>query len=200
MIATNPEHECLLQQTERLQLRPLQERDAEAVYYYRNQPDVSLFQGWTPESANEVKNYAVEMRSRKPAAAGHWYQVIIELKNQVNHPSDAESAATVIGDVAFCIDTETNRQAELGVALDNRYQGCGYAQEAIRGLTEFLFIKFELHRIHVSIDPQNTASRKLFTRLGFRQEGHLISACFFKGKWCDDIIMAQLKSEWEANN
>lgn len=176
--------------SERLILRPMQSKDADIVYEYRNQPDVKLFQGWTPTSANEVSDYAVQMSKREFAKPGEWFQVVIEGQTTTS------IAGEVIGDVAFCIEPEMKKQAELGIALDTRFQGKGYAQEAIKLLVSFLFERFDLHRIHVSIDPQNTASRTLFKRLGFRQEAHLVSAVYFKGEWVDDIIMAILKSEW----
>lgn len=185
-------HHQILKQSDRLQLRALQEKDAERLYLYRNQPDVSLFQGWTPKNIKEVSDYAIEMQSRPPAAPGHWYQVVLELIN-----SDAKETGQIIGDVAFCIDTETQKQAELGIALDTKFQGKGYAQEAIKALIDFLFETLELHRIHLAIDPDNLASRKLSERLGFRFEGHLKSSSYLNGKWYDDIIMAMLKTEWK---
>ncbi len=177
-------------QSDRLILRPMQAKDAKAVYQYRNQPDVKLFQGWTPTSSDEVADYADQMENREFAKPGAWFQVILE-----GQPGSS-IAGEVIGDVAFCIESEMEKQAELGIALDTRYHGMGYAQEAIKLLVSFLFERFDLHRIHVSIDPQNIASRKLFKRIGFREEAHLISAVYFKGEWVDDIIMAILRSEW----
>ncbi|WP_444996576.1 GNAT family N-acetyltransferase [Aliikangiella sp. IMCC44359] len=177
-----------LANTERLILRPVTENDAEAVYLYRNQPEVSLFQGWTPESTNEVVEYVKGMQARKAADAGHWYQVALQLKEQKN---------IVIGDVAFCIDVETQQQAELGIALDTQYQKKGYAVEAINALIHYLFAKHQLHRIHVSIDPRNQASQQLFKRVGFRFEGHLKKSVLFKGEWCDDVVMAILRSEYK---
>ena len=179
-----------LAQSDRLILRPMQTKDAQAVFQYRNQPDVKLFQGWTPASSNEVAEYATQMASREFAKPGEWFQVILEGQRNTS------IADEVIGDVAFCIEADMEKQAELGIALDTSYHGQGYAQEAIKLLVSFLFERFDLHRIHVSIDPQNIASRKLFKRIGFREEAHLISAVFFKGEWVDDIIMATLQSEW----
>jgi RimJ/RimL family protein N-acetyltransferase len=185
-------HDQISIQTQRLRLRALQEKDAETLYTYRNQPNVMLFQGWTPKDIKEVSDYAIEMQSRNPAAPGYWYQVVIEQYNQLTG-----EVGPVIGDVAFCIEKEMEKQAELGIALDTQYQGAGYAQEAVKGLINFLFETFDLHRIHLSIDPDNKASRKLTERVGFRFEAHLKSAVYFKGQWCDDIIMAMLNSEWQ---
>ena len=180
----------IVSSSERLILRPLEAKDAEALYRYRNQPDVMEFQGWTPASAQEVVDYAAEMHAREIAAPGHWYQVILQVK------PENEDANAIIGDVAFCIEEETQQQAELGIALDTQFQKRGYAQEAVKALVDYLFETYKLHRIHVSIDPANAPSLKLLERIGFRLEGHLKQAVFFKGQWCDDVIMAILGSEW----
>lgn len=176
--------------TERLCLRPMRVSDANAVYRYRQQPEVSIFQGWTPASEQEVADYANLMAQRAAAHAGHWYQVVLETNAQQTPPN------RIIGDVAFCIDEETNKQAELGIALDLDFQKQGYAQEAISALVDYLFNAHSLHRIHVSIDPRNQSSLRLFERTKFRFEGHHKQAVFFKGEWTDDIIMAILGSEW----
>ncbi|MCW9017755.1 MAG: GNAT family N-acetyltransferase, partial [Kangiellaceae bacterium] len=161
-------HQQNIATTSRLILRPLAPNDCRRLYEYRNQPDVALFQGWTPETPEEVSNYATEMQSRDFAAAGHWYQVVVSLNE-----SSLNEDRNIIGDMAFCIDTETNQQAELGIALDQQYHGKGYAKEASEALINFLFSEFNLHRIHISVDPQNIASQKLWEKLGFRYEAHL---------------------------
>ena len=178
----------IVAKTERLIMRAMQTSDAEAVYRYRNQPDVMIFQGWTPESPEEVAEYAQGMSKRPEAAPGHWYQVVLDYQGKI------------VGDVAFCIDEEHKLQAELGIAIDTEFQKMGFAQEATKGLVDYLFSKHQLHRIHVSIDPQNDASRKLIERCGFRFEGHLKKAVWFKGQWCDDLILAMLREEWQSRN
>ncbi len=164
----------------------MQPEDSAQVHYYRNLSDVSIFQGWTPETSEEVKNYALQMSSKQAFKADDWYQIIIQSKSENR----------VIGDLAVCIDAETNQQAELGIALDPAFQKQGFATEAIQAICGYLFSERSLRRIHVSVDPRNTASLNLFARVGFRQEARHIESIFFKGEWCDDIVMAVLKREW----
>lgn len=178
---------AVITQTGRLQLKLMKVEDAQTVHYYRSIPEVSIFQGWTPASPKEVSDYAEKMQRLPLYSSGVWWQVIILNKQ----------SQKVIGDLAFCIDAETEQQAELGVALDPAFQKQGYATEAIRAICDFLFDEKLLHRIHVSIDPRNTASLNLFARVGLRKEAHLVESLFFKGEWCDDIIMAVLAREWE---
>lgn len=55
---------------------------------------------------------------------------------------------------------------------------------------------FELHRICANVINGNAASVKLLTRLGMRQEGHLVENVFFKGEWCDELVFALRAREW----
>ena len=157
-------------ETDRLCLRAMQPQDATAVHCYRNLPDVSIFQGWTPKDELEVKNYALQMSNKSAFSVGDWFQIIIQ------HKSDGQ----VIGDLAVFIDTETELQAELGIALDPEFQKQGYATEAVKGICDFLFSEKSLRRVHVSIDPRNTASLNLFARVGMRQEARHVESVFFK--------------------
>lgn len=187
-----PLHLLKIATSPRLNLRPMVEKDASRVYSYRNQAEVSTFQGWTPESIKEVEDFAQSMQMHSLCTPELWHQLVIELRPNQSQPSH------VIGDIAYRIDSETQKQAELGIALDPEFQQQGYALEATRTLVDFLFNGFNLHRVHVVIDPRNHASRRLFERVGFRLEGVLKSASWFKGSWCDDLIMAILKAEWQA--
>ncbi|MDH5630188.1 MAG: GNAT family N-acetyltransferase, partial [Gammaproteobacteria bacterium] len=157
------------------------------VCTYRNQPEVAQFQEWTPNSVKEVEDHVVVMNQTDDIIPECFYQIVMESK----------VTGTVIGDMAFSIDAEQQSQAELGIALDTAYQKQGYALEATKALVDWLFQQLKLHRIHVSIDPHNQASINLFTRAGFRQEGLLKQAVFFKGQWADDLIMAVLREEYQ---
>lgn len=180
----------------RLTLRTMRVGDAEAVHRYRNQVGVSQFQGWTPASLREVADYAKQMQTRPIAAPGHWHQMVIEL-NQASDTLQLSSVSPpIVGDLAFNIDCETGKQAELGIVLGREFQNKGFANEAVTTLLGYLFDSLKLHRVHVSIDPDNAASLRLFSKAGFRREGHLKQAFLFEGRWYDDVIMAILRSEW----
>ncbi|PHZ84524.1 GNAT family N-acetyltransferase [Paremcibacter congregatus] len=172
----------------RILLRPMTVSDAPRVYAYRRQPTVARFQGWTPETVTEVEDHAINMQAWGNDIAGRCIQLVIEQQE--------DPASGVMGDMAFSLDTETKAQAELGIAFDPAFQKQGFAHEAVTGLVSALFDQLKLHRIHVSIDPANRASRMLFERVGFRLEGHLRKSVYFKGAWCDDIVMAVLGEEW----
>ncbi len=169
----------------RVKLRRLSTKDSQRVFEYRRLPEVALYQAWCPESSKDVADHAELMANAGFCQAGLWEQWVIE-----------NSSAKIIGDLAIGVDPENHQLAELGVALDPKFQKRGLANEALSVACDWLFKQKRLHRIAVTIDPRNTASLNLFTKLGFRQEAHHIKNCFFKGEWCDEIVMAVLANEW----
>ena len=92
------------------------------------------------------------------------------------------------------------RQVEIGITIDPQFQNMGFAQESINTLLDFLFEETETHRASASIDPRNEPSIRLFEKLKFRKEAHLVESLWFKDKWVDDLIMAILRKEWLLSN
>ena len=173
-------------ETPRLILRPFEERDILPFSAYRSDPEVARYQGWsTPFLPAEAARFVAGMIQTRPGTPGEWYQVAIELK------ADGD----MIGDCAFCVSAD-GRQAEIGYTLARRYQGQGYASEALARLLETLFFDLNLHRVHANLDPQNIPSARLLERLGFRVEGHFVESLWFKGRWADEAWYAILQQEW----
>ena len=106
----------------------------------------------------------------------------------------------LIGDMGISFTNHNNMQAELGCTLHKDYQKKGYATEALKAMVDYLFGTLDKHRIIASVDPRNTASIQLIERLGFRKEAHFKESYYLRGDWVDDIIYAQLKTEWGNND
>ncbi|GAA2353640.1 hypothetical protein GCM10010170_045100 [Dactylosporangium salmoneum] len=105
----------------------------------------------------------------------------------------------LIGDVGVNRHDE-GRQAEIGFTLAPRFQGGGYASEAVRRVVGHLLAEEGLHRVHASVDGRNDRSARLLRRLGFRLEGREIQSCWAKGEWTDDLRYAVLASEWSRSS
>ncbi|GEN74569.1 GNAT family N-acetyltransferase [Chryseobacterium hagamense] len=171
--------------TERLLLRDLHEDDKQAIFDYRSDEEANKFQSWIPESPEEAEQF-IARNTKTFNQPESWYQVLI---------TDRETAA-VIGDMGIHFFGSENLQVELGITLDIRHQGKGYAAEALKGLISCLFTDLQKHRIIASVDPDNRASLRLMERVGLRKEGHFIKSLFWKNKWVDDVIYAILREEW----
>lgn len=89
---------------------------------------------------------------------------------------------------------------EVGYILHRRYQGQGYAAEALSAVVRSAFCE-GVHRVYAECDPRNTTSWKLLERVGFRREAHFRQNIFFhrdaRGDpiWKDTFVYAMLDGE-----
>jgi RimJ/RimL family protein N-acetyltransferase len=176
-------------QTSRLILRRFEERDIQPFSAYRSDPQVAKYQGWeAPFGLDSAARFVHEMMSRTPGEPGQWYQIAMELK----------ASGEMIGDCAFQRLAEDHAQAEIGFTLARRYQGQGYATEAVGRLVDYLFQDLGLHRVRANCDPDNLASSELLKKVGMRYEGRFVESLWFKGAWADEEWYAMLDREWAA--
>ena len=101
-----------------------------------------------------------------------------------------------MGDCAFKIEEDDERQGEIGYTLARAYQGRGIASEAVSRVLEYAFASLGLHRVIAITDVENAPSVALLERLGLRREGHFHQNVWFKGKWGDEYLYAMLQEEW----
>lgn len=91
-----------------------------------------------------------------------------------------------------------DRSAELGYAIRRADWRKGYATEASSLLIDFGFNELGLHRIQAACGPDNRASQRLLTQLGFLPEGRIRDHVFTNGAWRDSILYSILDSEWRT--
>ena len=169
--------------TERLILRPIEEKDANAILIYRSDSETNKYQGWIPKTIEDVYSF-LKKTSSEIDIVNTWFQfAIIDIVK-----------SDIIGDIGIhFLDDE---QAEIGCTLGKENHGKGYATEALKSVLNLLFNELNKHRIIGSIDPKNISSIRLVERLGFRKEAHFKESLLINGEWVDDIIYAILKREW----
>lgn len=172
--------------TKRLFLRPIQFDDALALYQYRSDIETNKYQGWIPESIDEVRNFILNRVSSTIDISNTWFQFVIIKKY------DSE----LIGDIGLHFFGAENKQVEIGCTIDRNYQKLGFAAEALFEIFRYLFQELNKHRIIASIDPRNIGSIKLVEKLGMRQEAHFRESLFVNNTWVDDLIYALLQKEW----
>jgi RimJ/RimL family protein N-acetyltransferase len=178
-------------ETNRLILRSFQESDLGAFVRYRSDPAVAKYQGWdAPYGIDAAATFIQEMKERHPGTKGEWYQIAVELK----------ASGEMIGDCAFHALPQDEQQAEIGFTLSRRYQGQGYATEAVTRLLDYLFGELGLDRVLATCDAENLGSAKLLERIGMRREGHFHESIWLKGAWGSEYTYALLKKGWELNS
>ena len=99
------------------------------------------------------------------------------------------------------------RSAQIGYWVDKAVAGRGVMPTAVALAVDHCFFKVGLHRVEANIRPENTASRRVVDKLGFREEGIRRRHLHIDGAWRDHICYALttedvpggLMSRWRAS-
>lgn len=169
--------------SERLTIKSLSPSDAEALFTYRSDSEVALYQSFSPKNVEEARQFIAD-NTAGFNQEGCWFQMGVYVDEEL------------IGDIGIHFIGPENSQCEIGYTLSRRAQGKGYATEAVTAVLVFLFNQLGKHRVTAGLDPRNTSSIKLLERIGFRREGHFIKSYLNKGIWEDDLLYALLGAEW----
>ena len=176
-------------ETERLIIRPITPDDKSEIFEYRCDKETNKYQGWIPETINDVEAF-IGKTAKQINEPGTWFQFVIIEKQ----------AQTMIGDLGIHFLVNQNKHVEIGCTLNKHFQNSGYATESVKRVIHYLFNELHLHRIIVSIDPDNDTSIRLVERIGFRKEAHCVESLFINGKWVDDLLYALIEKDWEKLN
>jgi [ribosomal protein S5]-alanine N-acetyltransferase len=173
-------------ETPRLYIRNLQDTDIQAFYEYRSNPAVCQFQGFSPYSEQDCRDFIQSQKEGVFGNAGEWAQMGIALKpdNQL------------IGDIGLKMEVYDTRVVEFGITLNPKAQQKGYALEALRAVLKELFFNKKIHRVVGITDTQNQACIRLFKQLGLRQEAHFKESFWNQNTWRDEYLFAILAKEF----
>jgi [ribosomal protein S5]-alanine N-acetyltransferase len=82
------------------------------------------------------------------------------------------------------------RSAQIGYWIDEGHSSRGITTTAVALATDHCFGPVGLHRVEVDIRPENTRSRRVVEKLGFREEGLLVRYLDIDGAWRDHLTYA----------
>ncbi len=174
--------------TERLILRSVTMDDAEGIFAYASDPEVSLFTMWEPhqnlgDSENFIQDYVFRRYSEgQPEPFG------IALRDQPD---------TLIGTIGCFWVSPRYRSMELAYAIGRAYWGQGLVAEAGQTLLKHVFATYDVERIQCRCKVENHASMRVMSKLGFQTEGVLRSEIHHRGRFWDVHYASLLHSEWK---
>ncbi|WP_431074555.1 GNAT family N-acetyltransferase [Microbacterium phyllosphaerae] len=182
--------------TERLQIRPMTAPDIDAMWAWRQLPDVNRWLGLAPDT---IEAFRERYLDPERLASMHIVELVAE-----------NGEATPIGDLMIRIgdgwgqlevaDQVKCVEAELGWVLDPRYTGRGYATEAIRAVIGVCFGALGLRRVHAGCFADNEPSWRLMERLGMRREEFSRKTALHRsGEWLDGMNYGILAEEWAVS-
>lgn len=105
----------------------------------------------------------------------------------------------IAGSLGFHDLDLVNRSAAVGYWIGKGYEGRGLITRSCRVLIDYLFDTMKLNRVQINCNVENSRSRAVPERLGFRLEGIHRQVEYHNGKFGDWAVYAILKDEWRPN-
>jgi len=171
--------------TERLKIRQFTENDYTDLYDYLSNKQTYKYEPGKPITIKKSKELCIERSKGKTFLA-------VELKSENK----------LIGHIYFNkIEPKHLLTYEIGYIFNKKYQGKGYATEAIQYFIQIQFSKLNVHKIVAHCNPKNKKSWQLLERLKFKREGKLRKNIFFnkdrnkKPIWLDTYEYGLLKDD-----
>lgn len=173
-------------ETDRLFLRELRPGDAEAVFSYLSDSEVTRYLSAGPYNRVEQAGDMIDFLGGlfKNREGFRWG---ITLK---------EGADRVIGTCGYHAWARSHFRAEIGYELAREYWGQGIMREAVQSLLAFGFAEMALNRVEAHVLPDNLASARFLEKLDFQLEGLLRAYEFVNGKFQDILLFSLLKKSY----
>jgi RimJ/RimL family protein N-acetyltransferase len=145
-------------ETERLRLRRSVPDDAETISAYRSDPAVHSMQGWDRTDPEGVRAEIHEMEPRSPGEPGGWVQFTVEDRME----------GGIVGDVGLSPADGEAGVIKVGYTIDPRFQGRGYATEAVTALVGYAFETLEADVVRAYAGAENTPSIRVMEKIGMQ--------------------------------
>ena len=171
-------------ETERLILRSLRMRDAQDMFAYAKDPEVSRHVLWdTHESVWDSRQFLrAAIRQYRRGLPGSF---AITLKD----------SGRMIGTIGFMWVNHEYKSAEVGYSLSREYWNQGIMTEALRRVISFGFQELRLNRIEAQHEVDNPASGRVMAHVGMQYEGVLRQRVKNKGRFVDVALYAILRGD-----
>lgn len=143
-------------ETERLILRPWEDRDAEALYRYAKDPRVGPAAGWPVHTDVQNSLHIIHTALGAPET----YAICLK---ETGEP--VGSIGLMIGKESS--HTKDDTEAEIGYWIGVPFWGMGYVPEAVRALQQYAFLELGLKKLWCGYFDGNEKSRRVQEKCGF---------------------------------
>jgi ribosomal-protein-serine acetyltransferase len=170
----------------RLVLRPLNLRDAKALFAQveANRARLRAWLPWPDANRCVLDSRAYILRMRAHARAGRGQSFGLWWKERL------------VGIAGFVWIDPANGSAGIGYWLAQEAEGHGLMTAAVSALLRHGFRTLQLHRIEIRAGVRNRRSRAIPKRLGFRHEGTLRQVEQLPDRFVDHAVYGLLAEEW----
>jgi ribosomal-protein-alanine N-acetyltransferase len=146
---------------------------------------------WEPSwAADELTRAAFRRRLRRYES---------EIRNDASYPFfvfRSKDHALVGGCTVSNVRRGVCQSASLGYWIGQTHARNGYTFTAVQTVIPFVFETLGLHRLEAACIPDNEPSRRLLSKVGFREEGYAREYLQINGEWRDHKLFALLRDDW----
>jgi ribosomal-protein-alanine N-acetyltransferase len=173
--------------TDRLVLRAIQPRDADALFPIFSDADAMQYYGHLPhQSLADTQALIAQIQARYAQRAALRWAITLAGDDRV------------MGSCGFHRFDDGFHRAETGYELQRAAWGQGIMAEAMTAILSFGFTELGLHRVEAIIDDANARSKGLLLKLGFTYEGALRERFRFGDRFEDEYFFGLLAHEWQT--
>jgi ribosomal-protein-alanine N-acetyltransferase len=173
-------------ETERLVLRRVRLADAEDVFAYASDPEVTRYLSWethrsVEDSREFLRSLLERYRKGEPASWGLVYK----------------ASGRFVGTGGFDAGVWTEHaRAEVGCVISGEVSGLGLGTEALRAMISFGFKELGLNRVEARCVSGNVASARIMEKADMTHEGTAREKEFSKGAYRDMESYAILRRDY----
>ncbi len=121
-----------------------------------------------------------------------------QIQNKVNIRFIIEVDGKPIGLATLTNIDWKNRKACHGIKLySNEVKGKGYGTDAVFAVMKYAFEELQLNRLYSTILDYNVASRNLYKKCGWKEEGVIRDSVYKKNHFNNEIMIGILKQEYQ---
>jgi len=171
--------------TERLILRGYEPSDADGIFGYASDPEVTPFMAWPRHrSIDDAHSFLDGWVAPNYGQEGLDYAIALR-----------EQPDVIIGGTGAYWRPLSHHVMEIGYILARPHWGKGYMPEAGRALIRRVFETTTAMRIFAPIFAPNSKSRRAAEKMGLKFEGILRGAVEYHGKRWDEAMYAVVRED-----
>jgi ribosomal-protein-alanine N-acetyltransferase len=87
------------------------------------------------------------------------------------------------------------QSCSMGYWMGQKYARQGLMSDAVKAVVSFTFDDLGLHRVEAACVPENTPSRDLLRKIGFKEEGYARKYLRINGSWRDHLLFAWISTD-----